>query len=257
MGTRATPEASRQNGGHSRSDDQVRPAGVAVCTPNLIAIGYIYRPHDQRLLDVLNKGLDRSPVADSPQSRMVNAKDFVFLRDVKVSFPKGGQKHLASTHIRKANILFVAEISGGQPETGAAELMKVTKKSVGTEVHVPPYDLVGQMHAEIWEQLADHLEGHNRFLPLTNVSITPELLNIESRFDFVAVNKDQIVYVREFTDLIPQSAPAETERRKKRKPETTNGECLECGYPVVQSLRWRTYSRSGALLCRACKSPLS
>lgn len=250
------PESSRQNDGHHWSDDQVSPAGVAVCTPNLTAIGYTYRLHDQRLLDVLNKGLDQGPAASSSQSRMVDSEEFLLLTDVRVSFPRGGQKHLASTHIRKANILFVAELSGGQPETGITELMKVAKKPVETEVHMPPYDLVGQMHAEIWEQLADHLEGRDRFLPLTNVSITPELLNIESRFDFVAVNKDQVVYVRESTNLTPEFAPAEDERQKNPKPETTNGKCLECGYPLSQSLRWRTYSGSGALLCRACKSPL-
>jgi hypothetical protein len=222
MGIRAMPESSRQNGGHRWSDDQVSPAGVAVCTPNLTAIGYTYRLRDQRLLDVLNRGLDRGHAADLSQPHMVDSEDFLLLTDVRVSFPRGGQKHLASTHIRKANILFVAELSGGQPETGVTELMKVAKKSVETEVHIPPYDLVGQMHAEIWEQLADHLEGHDRFLPLTNVSITPEIVNIESRFDFVAINKDQVVFVRESTGLTPAFASAQAERRKKRKPETMN-----------------------------------
>jgi len=227
-----------------------------VCTPNLTAIGYTYRLRDQRLLDVLNRGLDRGHAADSSQPHMVDSEDFLLLTDVRVSFPRGGQKHLASTHIRKANILFVAELSGGQPETGVTELMKVAKKSVETEVHIPPYDLVGQMHAEIWEQLADHLEGRDRFLPLTNVGITPEVVNIESRFDFVAINKDQVVYVRESADLTPAFASAEAEKQHQSKPEATNGKCLECGYPVSQSIRWPTYSGSGTLLCRACKSPL-
>ncbi len=190
---------------------------MVVCTPELTAVGYTYCLHAQRLLDVLNKGLDRGLAHHQASVRVVIGKDFVPLMEVKILFRAGGQKYVASTHIRKANILFVAEISGGQPEaSGVRELMKVTKKPVGTEAHVPPYHLVGQMHAEIWEQLADHLEGQDKFLPLTNVRVAPKLVNVESNFDFVAVNKDRVVYIGESKGLTPEAVPAEGERPKKR-----------------------------------------
>lgn len=231
--------------------------GVAVCTGDFTAVGYTYCLQGQRLLDVLNRGLDQGLASNQASLRVVVGKDFVPMTDAKILFRTGDQKYLASTHIRKATILFVAEISGGQPETaGIRDLMKVTKKPVSTEVRVPPYYLTGQMHSEIWEQLADHLEGHDKFLPLTNAGVTPKLINVESSFDFVAINKDQVVYIKECNGPTPAVVSKKDQRQKKQKPQAVNGGCLQCGYPVFQSLRWRTYAGDGTLLCRACKSPL-
>src|SRR5512139_281823 len=158
METDVTPESGRHGGGHRWTEAEVRRAGVVVCTPELTAIGYTYCLHTQRLLDVLNKGLDKGLAHHQASVRVVTGKDFLPLKEARIIYRAGGQKYMPSTHIRKANILFVAEISGGQPETSSVrELMKVTKKAVGTEAYVPPYHLIGQMHAEIWEQLADHL----------------------------------------------------------------------------------------------------
>lgn len=231
--------------------------GVVVCTADFTAVGYTYCLQAQRLLDVLNKGLDQGLASNQTNLRVVVGKDFVPMTDAKVLFRPGEQKYMASIHMRKASILFVAEISGGRPETaGIRQLMKVTKKPVSTEVRVPPYHLVGQMHAEIWEQLADHLEGHDKFLPLTNASVTPKLVNVESRFDFVAINKDQVLYIKECSGSTSALVSKNDQRQKRQKPQAVNGGCLECGYPVVQSLRWPTYAGDGTLLCRACKSPL-
>lgn len=191
---------------------------MVVCTPELTAVGYTYCLHAQRLLDVLNKGLDQGLAHHQASVRVVTGKDFLPLKEVRILFRAGGQqKYVASTHIRKANILFVAEISGGQPEASSVrELMKVTKKPVGTEAYVPPYHLVGQMHAEIWEQLADHLEGQDKFLPLSNVRLMPKLVEVESSFDFVAVNKDRVLYIGQSTGLTPEVVPPEAQRPKKR-----------------------------------------
>ncbi len=230
-----------------------------MCTPDLTAVGYSYCLNAQRLLDVLNKGLDQGTATSQTSVRVVVGKDFVPLTYAKIRLRTGEQKYMASTHVRKGNILFVAEISGGQPDAGGIrDLMKATRQPVLTEVHVPPYHLVGQMHAEIWEQLADHLEGHDKFLPLTNVGVAPELVGVESRFDFVAVNKDRVAYIRESNGSTSAFETESSSKRKKRKPETPAATgCLQCGYPVAQSLRWPTYSADGALLCRACKAPLS
>jgi hypothetical protein len=259
VGTRAKPEVRREDNGHRLSPDQMRQVGVVVCTPDLMAVGYTCCLKMQRLLDVLNKGLDQGPAASQTSVRVVAGRDFVPLTYAKIRLRTGEQKYMASTHVRKANVLFVAEISGGQPDVGGIrDLMKVTKKPVSTEVHVPPYHLVGQMHAEIWEQLADHLEGHDKFLPLTDVGVAPELIGVESRFDFVAVNKDRAAYIRESNGSASVFETASSRKRKKRKLETPAATgCLQCGYPVAQSLRWPTYSSDGALLCRACKAPLS
>lgn len=259
MGTSTKPEVDREDNGHRASADQMRQVGVVVCTPDLTAVGYTYCLSAQRLLDVLNKGLDQGPAPSQTSVRVVVGRDFVPLTYAKVRLRTGDQRYMASTHVRKASILFVAEISGGQPDAGGiSELMKITKKPVSAEVHVPPYHLVGQMHAEIWEQLADHLEGHDKFLPLTKVSLTPDLVGVESRFDFVAVNKDRVAYVRESNGSTSAFETERSRKRRKRKPEAPGATgCLQCGYPVAQSLRWPTYSSDGGLLCRACRAPLS
>ncbi len=259
MGTRAKPEARREDNGRRLSLDERRQVGVVVCTADLTAVGYTYCLKAQRLLDVLNKGLDHGLPNSETTVRVVVGKDFVPLTYTKVRLRTGEQKYMASTHVRKANVLFVAEISGGQPEAGGIrDLIKVTKKRVRTEVHVPPYHLVGEMHAEIWEQLADHLEGHDKFLPLTSVGVAPELIGVESEFDFVAVNKDRVAYIRESNGSTSDFEALGATKRKKRKPDASTAVgCLECGYPVTQSLRWPTYSKDGALLCRACRAPLS
>ncbi len=212
-----TSESQSTDNGRRWKDDEVRRVGVAVCTAELTAVGYTYCLRSQRLLDVLNKGLDDGTARSQASVRVVVGKDFVPLVEARIVFGKGGQRYVASTNIRKSNILFVAEISGGQPETTSVrELLKVTKKPVATDVHVPPYHLAGWMHAEIWEQLSDHLESHDRFLPLTDVAVMPKLANVESRFDFVAVNKDRVVYIGESAGAPPEVAPEETKTRRKR-----------------------------------------
>jgi hypothetical protein len=49
----------------------------------------------------------------------------------------------------------------------------------------------------VWQELLHALDGDAKFLPLTNVAVWPELPDGEARFDFVAVNKDQVVYLGE------------------------------------------------------------
>jgi hypothetical protein len=71
------------------------------------------------------------------------------------------------------------------------------KKPIGVEVHMPLYNLIGRMHGEMWQELLDALDGEETFVPLTEVVISPALATGESKFDFVAVNKNQITYVGE------------------------------------------------------------
>jgi len=212
-----TTESGTRDSVRRWKDDEVRRVGVAVCTAELTAVGYTYCLQAQRLLDVLNKGLDDGAARSQASVRVVVGKDFIPLTEARIVFRTGEQRYVASTNIRKSSILFVAEISGGQPEaTSVRDLLKVTKKPVATEVHVPPYHLSGRMHAEIWEQLVDHLESHDRFLPLTDVAVMPKLVNVESKFDFVAVNKDRVVYIGEPSAASSEAPPVVAKPRKKR-----------------------------------------
>jgi len=112
------------------------------------------------------------------------------------------QARLASTYIRKTNIIFVGEKTEKPHELPAIEdrsklHLKKKKKPIVTEVHVPSYALIGKMHAEVWQELLDTIETDEGFLPMTNVAISPALISGESRFSFVAINKDQVIYIGE------------------------------------------------------------
>jgi len=283
---------------HWWSNDKLIPVKVVVCTPDSTATGYTYRLQHQRLLDALNKGFDNGLVLyNSSTIGKAVGKDFVPLTDVKISVPGGSQQYLASTNINKANILFIAEIDMGQPRKAdnGKLLMKVTKRPVAAEVHMPPYELVGKMHAEIWERLKNTLKGDERFLPLTDVEITPHFFNGNSRFDFVAINKDKVVHVGEpaglnaglasaegspikglrryltgklhsadrrlenvekWIDLQLQEAEAQ-KTQEPEPPEPKDDVCSRCGYPLRRSLKWGLRSQTGIPLCRACRSPLA
>ena len=196
-------ESSKLNGKYWWSDENLRPVLVVVCTSDCNAIGYTYRLDHQRLLDALNEGI----TANSSHI----GKDFVPLTDVKMFLPRGEVEYMVSTHIRKANILFVAEISGGLPEKASGK--KLEKKPVPVKVRMSSYSLVGQTYARMYQQLVHTIEGDETFLPLTNVEITPVLVNCDSRFDFVAINKDKVAYVGESMGFTPSAALASAESK--------------------------------------------
>jgi predicted amidohydrolase YtcJ len=58
------------------------------------------------------------------------------------------------------------------------------------------------MHVGLWQELAQALDGDNRFLPMTDVVISPSLISGESTFAFVAINKDQIVHIGELSEAL-------------------------------------------------------
>jgi hypothetical protein len=191
-----TPE---RPGGGWQGDPRLSKVPVVVCTISGTYSGLTYRLTEQRLLDALNEGFS------SKALRM--GRDFVPLTDVQAYFPTGTRVQMASryrsTYIRKANIFFVGELSRRQSEIAVESREKRraprtrAKKTIAAEIHISPYILKGQMYAEVWQELLHALDGDAKFLPLTNVSVWPELPDGEARFDFVAVNKDQVVYLGE------------------------------------------------------------
>ena len=78
------------------------------------------------------------------------------------------------------------------------------------------YTLAGEIHGGTWQQAADTFEGNERFIPLTNVEISPEPVTGESRFDFVAINKEHILYIGEVLKLPQKSAVTESTPRQKK-----------------------------------------
>jgi PAS domain S-box-containing protein/putative nucleotidyltransferase with HDIG domain len=172
-----------------RSDPNLRQVEVVVCTTAGTFVGHTYRSSRLRLLDVLNKGF---------AARGVHiGMDYVTMTEVEMYLPEGGQKTIASIHISKASVLFVAERRGGQPkgDTSKSGRVIVAKKILDASLCLPPYVLVGRLHRAAWAELVTSLHQEETFMPLTKIQISPPLVTGESQFDFAAVNKDQVVYV--------------------------------------------------------------
>jgi hypothetical protein len=173
-----------------------------------------YRAQQQRLLDVIN----RSFVANSHRI----GKEFLPLTEVEAFFDSGEKEYLASTHINKSSILFVAERSGGQPDRSGvpeaeAKLLR-PKMVVSARVDIPPYTLYGKMYAELQQGLVHVIEGEEMFLPMTDVFISPPLPTGEWKFSFVAINKHQIVRVED--SLAAPKIPVPAVRKvRRRKPK--------------------------------------
>ena len=201
------------NVGDGWIDAGLTPVNVVVCILECTLSGTTYRMHQQRLLDVLHSSL----VANSHRL----GKEFVPLTDCDLFFCSGEKEHLKSTHVNKWSVLFVAERSGGQPSASSLpETERPTvrpKKALSARVRIPPYDLVGKMHADLDHGLIHVLDGGEMFLPMTDVIITPPLLTGEWQFSFVAVNKHQIARIEEWSGVPQISAPvARTVRHQKQ-----------------------------------------
>jgi hypothetical protein len=207
-------ESSGDNDGNGWIDDSLTPVNVVVCILECTLSGTTYRMHQQRLLDVLHSSL----VANSHRL----GKEFVSLTDVDLFFCSGEKEHLKSTHVNKWSVLFVAERNGGQPSASNIPETKVfgfrPKKALSARLRIPPYDLVGKMHADPAQGLVHVLDGGEMFLPMTDVIITPPLLTGEWQFSFVAVNKHQITRIEEWSGTPHISAPvAPTVRHRKQR----------------------------------------
>jgi hypothetical protein len=229
------PESAGRADGNWWDDSKLKQVDAVVVIMGCTLAATTYRAQQQRLLDVLN----RSFVANSHRI----GKEFLPLREVEAFFSTGEKESLASTHINKSSILFVAERSGGQPDKGGipeaeANLLRA-KTALSARVDIPPYILVGKMHAELQQGLVHVVDGDGVFLPMTDVFISPPLPTGEWKFGFVAINKHQIVRVEESLEVPkPPVPPVRKARRRKPKAVASSPSSLELpgtgtDHPVV------------------------
>lgn len=175
-------------------DARLKQVKVLVCTETCTFIGNAYCGNHQRLLDTLNQ----STMANSIQL----GKDFLPLTQVEVALPNGEKKAIPETYVRKSGILFVGEISEGKPAISQIKhrLMAYPmrpKTPLAVEIHMPLYILRGQMHGEAWQQILDVVDRADKFIAMTDVEAYRTLDHAASTFDFIAVNRDKIIYIGE------------------------------------------------------------
>ena len=191
-------------------DSRIKRMQVVLCTETCTLTGFTYSMNHQRLLDVLNQNFT--------SNLLPIGKDFIPLTDAEISFPGRERESAASIYVRKSGILFMAEATEHQTnesENGDKSRLYLAKpkSSLAAEIHIPSFTLRGQIYGHNLQKLLDVIDRADRFLPLTNVEICPALDNDVSQFDFVAVNRDKIIYVCEALGWAKASMPtAETIR---------------------------------------------
>ena len=208
-------ESAASKAGNWLGDPKLRQVDVVVCTADCTLEGTTYRMQEQRLLDSLCGGFAAGVY------RL--GRDFLPLTEVRVHLPRGKKESTAYSFVMKPSILFVAERNGGQEEMDRLERarkwgMKV-KMPLLTKVWIPPYTLVGRMHAAMWQELAHILDVEEMFLPMTSVVVTPALPTGESTFNFVAVNRARIVRVGDPPRGSETAKPKRRSNARPRKPK--------------------------------------
>jgi hypothetical protein len=91
-------------------------------------------------------------------------------------------------------------------ESGAKLYPAVTKIPVKATIHIETklyvhdYRVTGFMHCATKQQPIELLNSDLRFLPFTEVEISPSLFPGQQDYetDFVAINKQHIVYIEKF-----------------------------------------------------------
>jgi hypothetical protein len=174
------------------TDARLKQVKVVVCTETCTFSGYAYCASNQRLLDALNL----NAVANS----MPLGKEFLPLTQVELSLPNGEKKNTPETYIKKSSILFIGEISENQSSVSPDKVRPLfypmrPKNPLAAEIHLPLYVLRGQMYGEAWQQILDVVDRADKFIALTNVQAYRTSDGATSTFDFVAVNRDKIIFV--------------------------------------------------------------
>jgi hypothetical protein len=187
-------QISPRPNGSLECDARLKQVKVLVSTETCTLNGYTYCGNNQRLLDTLNQ----SAVSNS----MPLGKDFLPLVQVEVSLPNGEKKITVDASVKKSSILFVGEKSEGETSLSPTKDRPLVypmrpKSPIGVEIHLPMYILRGQMYAEAWQQILDVVDRADKFIALTDVEVYRTTDNAASTFDFVAVNRDKIIYVSE------------------------------------------------------------
>jgi Family of unknown function (DUF6812) len=179
-----------------RGNARLKQVKVLVCTETCAFNGYAYCGISQRLLDTLNQNVS----IDS----MALGREFLLLADVEVAFPNGARKSTREAIIRKSSILFVGEKNESQPEISELKDRQLNhrlkpKTPLAAEIHLPLYALKGHIYGEVWQQMLDVVDKADKFIALTDVQVVHISDNAELTFNFVAVNRDKIIYIGEPT----------------------------------------------------------
>ncbi len=133
---------------------------------------------------------------------MPEYNNFLSVTEVQMYSVRGQTETVSFACLNKANILFVRESQDGQTrglggKFGPKRYPYVPKSPVAVKLYLPFYTLNGNMQCVKGERVSDVLNLALKFLPLTNAEIYPSEGGSESGVGFVAVNREQIIFLEE------------------------------------------------------------
>lgn len=155
--------------------------------------GFIHQLREERLLDFLNGASLSTPETSGT---------FLGLSDVTISHTNGKKEKLPTTYVNKATIQLAATPDGNSArgigaKVGSKPYPFVPKSPVWVSLRMPAYALIGSMHCASGQEVRHLLGGKLMFLPVTDAKIRPITNGIWWTAPFVAVNKEQIVSLRQ------------------------------------------------------------
>ena len=169
---------------------------VIVFTDRNVFKGYITHAISERFLDILNQGSAVYPPG------LTN--DFLPLNEVEICDLDGGEKSAAATCLlNKNNILLVAESStNGElpPSTPFRFTSFQRKKPVWVNIQIQDLTVVGQVYIRQSEASIKALEMDKIFIPITTATLSYASNSSNSKFDFMAINKNQITSISELAE---------------------------------------------------------
>jgi hypothetical protein len=166
---------------------------VIVYTDKNVYKGYTTHTIGERFLDILNQGSAINP------NGLTN--DFLPLSEVEIYDLDGQKKGEAATCLlNKNNTLIVAECStSGElpPSTPFRFTLFKRKKPVKVNIQIQDLTVVGQVYIKQNEESIKALDMDNIFIPVTVATLSNRSNSLVVEFDFLAINKNQIISILE------------------------------------------------------------
>ncbi len=170
---------------------------IKVYLQTQVISGFFHNPGDERLADILS-GI----AVKRPESRAM----FLELTDATVQHRDAGQESLPNAYINKAAIEFAttSEADSGRglgAKAGPRPYPFVEKSPVRVNLRTSSYFVAGNLYRASYQTVWHVLEEKPTYLPLTDAEIGTLASGDRWNAPFVAVNKEQILFLREDAPL--------------------------------------------------------
>lgn len=174
---------------------------VLLVTSTFAAEGTIRHPSRQNIPNLFNNGLTVGTGKNTGQ--------VVPLSNVRVLLATGEEERKRSMRVKKPEVILVAEIGNGQPQTSrkataTASRKRHNKELVSVKVGTSSYNLVGKMDAGIRALWTDSPDDIDSFISLTEAEIAPKLLNGAGQFHSMMVAKAHITSLADLRIVPPE-----------------------------------------------------